>query len=301
MGISDAVRKIHNSDNQKASAAVREDAKKQKSVSEKAMGSFRHAFQQSDCTHMPTKAREWFPASQLSRINVRAFVFDYFFPGEAIKWKLNNFLMAEAGTAIHKTFQNKILGPSQLLYGEWINPSGEVHFGLMPDGLNDDWDYLEPSFTCEKYRVRGRCDGVVPVPGWDMQEWPLLEIKTTSSDAFSKIKGTGLVPDYYRAQAAFYLYACGRKRTWFLMVNRDTMTTHMLEYLYNPKDWDAVKYQVCDVWKHIQAKTMPRKEWDNLDERSSLAGEWIDEHLQASEIEPTEAIQKWVDPRCIQL
>jgi hypothetical protein len=157
------------------------------------------------------------------------------------------------GTAIHKLYQNEILGPMGVLYGRWISPrgkakiwsygpqtddefetaafqlgqSGEVVEGFQPE---KHWEYLEPKVLNTSRGIVGHADGVLFLEG----KWCLLDIKTINGHAFGYLKdakpahkiqvqlymdGTLILKEAPKIEEGVVLYVCKNtsqeKEFWF--------------------------------------------------------------------------------------
>ena len=178
MGIADTIQKFE-------SIKIAKAEKKEKTIWEKRISSFLHKAKRFPEKNRVTSTKDWIGASRLHYLCPRAAVLSYYFPGKVDKWAFGNFLKAEVGTAIHDQVQNAVLGSTQLLYGEWLSDTGERYVGVRPE--NGTWKYVEPTFSCEQYRWRGRADGVVWIDDVPFKELPLLEIKTTTEGKLQQL------------------------------------------------------------------------------------------------------------------
>ena len=102
----------------------------------------------------------------------------------------------EHGHSIHQMYQDKILGPAQVLYGKWRLGDEEI-IGFQPDS---EWSYVEPRIFWSEYRLSGYCDGIVNVGG----KWFVLEIKSSNDNSFRYIKSQSAPQAYHARQALLY-------------------------------------------------------------------------------------------------
>ena len=105
----------------------------------------------------------------------------------------------EHGHSIHDMYQNKIIGPSGVLYGKW-EKEGTIVKGFMPD---KDWKYIEPRIVWKEYNLSGYCDGILCVDG----QWAVLEVKSANSNSFKYMKATNTPRESHVKQAQLYLFA----------------------------------------------------------------------------------------------
>jgi hypothetical protein len=107
----------------------------------------------------------------------REFVLNYWQPkdGKDFDWK-SQFYMS-TGTAAHEYVQNYVIGPMGVLYGNWVNHSGDLAgHGIKVEGFHPDpelaifeiqhqrpltWRYKEYSVFQPHWRISGHLDGKV--------------------------------------------------------------------------------------------------------------------------------------------
>lgn len=108
------------------------------------------------------------------------------------------------GHALHALYQDKVLGPAGVLYGEWQHQrTGEKIEGFMPQNEQSLWRYVEPRLIWPEMRITGYCDGIIFVNG----QWCILEIKSANNNSFMYVKSTGKPRDYHVRQAQIYVFA----------------------------------------------------------------------------------------------
>lgn len=108
------------------------------------------------------------------------------------------------GSAIHDMYQNRVLGPMGVLWGEWENTrTGDKHFGFMPDQelRVNPWRYVEPKTLNEEHNLGGHCDGIVFFPN---RPPAILEMKSINSYGFSRLDGP---LGYHAKQLQLYLHS----------------------------------------------------------------------------------------------
>lgn len=125
------------------------------------------------------------------------------------------------GHAIHSLYQDKILGPAGVLYGQW-EKDGEVVEGFQPE---EDWIYVEPRMWWPEKRISGYCDGYLEING----RWYVLEIKSSNDQGFRHLKRTREPRPYHARQAQIYMMSPHNLEKKFeiegaiiLYVNKDT-------------------------------------------------------------------------------
>lgn len=108
----------------------------------------------------------------------------------------------DLGHIIHKFYQNDVLGPAQILWGKWFNPTTrEVVVGfqpaaivvgdvLTPDGrvIRDwtiNWWYVEPSVVDSKRGIGGNVDGIIVVWIEGVRHIAYVDLKSANDRSFS--------------------------------------------------------------------------------------------------------------------
>lgn len=134
-------------------------------------------------------------------------------------------LVGGAGSCAHKYFQEKILGPTDILIGDWFcSLCGKdlSEKSLMPKkcsfcGAGRRYiSYREIKFQDDEYKIRGKSDGILSIDGFDDI---LLEIKTKSSSAF---ENSSLVTRDFMTQVSIYMHFLDLDECLFLFVNRES-------------------------------------------------------------------------------
>jgi len=132
-------------------------------------------------------------------------------------------LMAGAGTAAHKHFQEHIFGPAKVLVGSWTCSRCANDIGtdcLMPDSCSfcgatrPHILYKEVDVLDEKLKIRGRVDGILA-----LDEDCLLEMKTKGLIAFQKITKPSRKELF---QVNIYMHLLNLNECMFTYIARDS-------------------------------------------------------------------------------
>ncbi len=165
----------------------------------------------------------------------------------------------EHGHSIHSLYQDKILGPSGVLYGKWEKDGTQVK-GFMP---GEDWKYVEPRIIWKEFNMSGYCDGIVCTDG----TWAVVEIKSANSNSFKYMKATNTPRASHVKQAQLYLFAPNDLEleheltgAVILYINKDT--GEELEFFVK-KDYsiikpilDEIRQSIIDLDKWVIAPTL---------------------------------------------
>lgn len=223
--------------------------------------------------------KEWIRASQAFNICPRQFVINYWKPAEKKESvDFESRLRMDIGTYLHSYYQNKILGPAQILYGFWKNGE-EIHQGYQPD---PHWEYVEATVKDEVLRLSGHVDGIIcgnrieflysKLKNIDFSDktWrsifdtfdspedrALFELKTCNNWVMDALVGPSSIAGYYRLQATIYQKLSGYNKTVFVYLNRDTLKKRVLVYTGEQSLWDDLVKKAEVIWDCIKNRKLP--------------------------------------------
>jgi len=132
-------------------------------------------------------------------------------------------LMAAAGTRAHDHFQNNVLGPAGILFGDWFcikcgtvqseqfRPASDCKCGAGNHLLK----YLEPQIEDHDDKVRGHGDGKIVIPSYPNL---LLEMKSKSLETWKKIRTPSKKE---RLQASMYMHYLKLDACAYFFISRD--------------------------------------------------------------------------------
>lgn len=135
--------------------------------------------------------------SQIAYMCPREEVFKYLLPRERTtpKFTWETHLRFMIGTAVHKVWQNELLGPMGVLEGTWECRCGYKQEGLYPETTHreadpicpfddSEWRYIEPHGTNDDLQIDGKTDGVLVYD----EKRRLTDLKTIDNSQFSMLK-----------------------------------------------------------------------------------------------------------------
>lgn len=147
-------------------------------------------------------------------------------------------LMAGAGTAAHKHFQEHIFGPAQVLVGSWSCARCGKVLGkdcIMPNecsfcgAVRPYIIYDEIRVEDKKYKIRGKVDGIL-----SLDKDYLLEMKTKGSNAFKKIEKPSRKELF---QVNTYMHLLGLDECMFVYISREN---YDFKFIVSKKDSSVV-------------------------------------------------------------
>jgi len=189
------------------------------------------------------------------------------------RFPMTSLFAMDAGTALHETIQDRILGPMRVLHGYWTTRDGkEKRLGFW----HEMWPrYEEYSFRDGELCLAGHTDGVICLErirrlkaGKNFDGLPMnmytdpchLEIKSTNDRNFKHTK-SGNLPDYYRWQANVYQMFLEVDKTMFLYMNRDNGSLCSFIYQGSDKLKDAIKEKAATFKKYRDAEAIPHEKY----------------------------------------
>lgn len=207
------------------------------------------------------------------------------------------------GTAAHSMYQNRILGPSGLLYGWWLSLDGraaiadwrartsgqrppwlEVFAHLQLDGFlvegfmpGPSWEYREPAVYWPEYDIGGHIDGIcTPVP-WELipDRMYILDVKTINERGFSFLQEPR---PYHVAQVQLYMHADLRwldiptpARASILYVNKNTSSEREFLVDKDRSTIDSVTSGITQYNEALSSRRLPPRVEACKSERSKQA------------------------------
>jgi hypothetical protein len=222
----------------------------------------------------------------------REYVLHYWDPKPTKKFNASAQMRMQVGTDLHTYFQNNVLGPMGILWGEWFNTEEECwHEGFHPDPeesiwamqkqVGSPWVFCEETVWDPKSRILGHLDGRVSKNKMEFlaknlklmksglpealkecekvpdDELVLCEIKSTGTFAFNGLTDVSKIPDYNKMQASIYQKLSGTSETIFLYVERDNLKLRGFSY-EGESGWvkDAER-KAHKIWESIRDETLP--------------------------------------------
>jgi hypothetical protein len=224
--------------------------------------------------------RQYLRVSSLYFLCPRQFALNWFFPKPEKPFDHKSVMMMMTGTLFHKYVQDHVLGPMGILFGNWLHQDGTRVDGSFHPTMEDDnlWEYEELTLRDDQYKIIGHCDGMIEtnrlaafLEASRLMAWPeikkrvqsieptkfsLLEVKTSGSFQFDKIKESKTIADYYKMQACVYQHLADVDQTVFLYVNRDNFS--FFSFLYNHEElWVKQAYRKAALcWKSVQDRKL---------------------------------------------
>lgn len=131
-------------------------------------------------------------------------------------------LTVDVGSAMHDWWQNKYLGPAQLLYGLWacLRCQDVTHEGLMPEACpkcgvgRQAIKYEEYELHDDTLRYAGHPDGLLEL---GQPNRPLFELKSISNYGYEHLLE---VDPEHKAQVHGYMALSGAREALVVYVNR---------------------------------------------------------------------------------
>lgn len=170
-------------------------------------------------------------------------------------------LMAGAGTAAHKHFQEHVFGPAKVLVGSWTcakcgNDLGEDC--LMPDkcmfcgAYRPHILYKEIEVLDKELKIRGRVDGVLA-----LEEDCLLEMKTKGDKSFDSISKPTRKELF---QVNIYMHLLDLNECMFTYINRDSYDFKFIVAKKDASIVNEVLTKIDTIETAVQNDEVPRKE-----------------------------------------
>ena len=170
-------------------------------------------------------------------------------------------LMAGAGTAAHKHFQEHIFGPAKVLIGDWHCANCANAIGTdcaMPDkctfcgARRPNIIYKEVDVLDKKLKVRGRADGILA-----LEEDCLLEMKTKGLTAFPKVTKPSRKELF---QVNIYMHLLELDECMFVYISRDNYDFKFIPTKKDPSVVNEVLNKIETIETAFQDKEVPRKD-----------------------------------------
>lgn len=210
-------------------------------------------------------------ASGMYYLCPRQFVWSHFFPQEE-SIDLVSGLRMSLGTSLHHIVQNQVLGPAQILEGQW-NASDPcyTYIGLQ---RHPSHVFIEPRYRCEVTGIEGHSDGILhsdrikDLAGIDSKQSGLIlfELKTVGQKGFDALNTVKDIPPYYKMQAEIYQHLSGLHSTLFWFLGRESMASKFFIYEYTG-EWYKTAIEKAQVVQEAIAEQRlpsmkcPRRTW----------------------------------------
>ena len=156
------------------------------------------------------------------------------------------------GHALHEWIQNRWVGRSKKLIGEWLcRACGTRTEGSMPEECEScgaAWTaitYIEPTLRHEALNIVGHCDGIVLLD----EEKYVFEIKTINPDAFDKLKKP-LPANYF--QVNIYMHLTDIPRAVILYINKSNGRLKEFHLERDDSVWSRVRNKIGWVYAFMR-------------------------------------------------
>jgi len=214
-------------------------------------------------------------------------------------------LRMDTGTFLHEYFQDFVLGPAGVLFGNWKRSYTDKDGVLLDEkermcfmppptphpesvGWCGRWKFEEHHIVNDELHLSGHHDGwidkqrmkeylaEIPFTSEEPVDLVLLEIKSTDDNGLRKMKdaggGPGLLEDY-KTQATIYQRSVGVTETLFFYIDRKYFSMFTFTYKGEDKYWDYTKEKSEMIFGSVDAKKLPPKHVECSFKKSKRAKE----------------------------